>query len=112
MDWGCSSVIKPLSGMSKALGSVPSTYADDDDNDNGRLYYTAVTPLYEFIANSHPCSCFLTSVGYVLILETLKIPEELKKILLNFCYFCLFVCLYGGWRHVCTIWSSEDGLQE
>lgn len=86
--------------MSKDLGSAPSTYDDDDDDD--RLYDTAITPSYGFIANSHPCSCFVTSVGYVLILESWKILEELKKTLFNFCYFYLFVCLFLRGLETCV----------
>lgn len=33
----------------------------------------------EFITNFHSWSCFITSVGYFLILDNLKIIEELKK---------------------------------
>lgn len=112
MDWGCSSVIKPLSGMSKALGSVPSTCDDDDDNDNGRLYYTAVTPLYEFIANSHPCSCFLTSVGVCSRFRNLENSRRVKENIVEL-LLLLFICLFiwGLETHVYRV-GVRGSLQE
>lgn len=53
MDKGYSSVIKPLSRMPKALGSVPSTYDDDDDNDDGADYTTQL---------SHHCRSLLPTL--------------------------------------------------
>lgn len=46
-------MIKPLSRMSKALGSVPSTYDDDGDSGDGADYTTQL---------SHHCMSLLPTL--------------------------------------------------